>query len=98
MMRAGAERAQQRQQAHGQQEAREVVDREAQLVAVLAHLALPPVGEPRADAGVADQHVQLRGSSARTLRARSRTSSSDERSARKAGAGTPPRLSERATG
>ena len=56
--------AQQRQQAHGQQEARKVVDREAQLVAVLAHLPLPPVGEPRSDAGVVDQHVQLRGRTA----------------------------------
>ena len=37
-----------------------MVDREPQLVAVLAELPLAALGQPRADAGVVDQDVELR--------------------------------------
>ena len=52
---------QQGEEAHGQQEAGEVVDREPQLQPVPALLARGPVGTAGADAGVADQDVELVG-------------------------------------
>ncbi len=54
-------RAQQRQQVHGEQEPGQVVHGEAELVAVGAGPPLPAVRLARADAGVADQHVQPPG-------------------------------------
>ena len=57
-MRGWRRALEQRDQLAGQQVAGQVVDREAQLVAVLALLALATAGHSAADAGVVDQDVE----------------------------------------
>ena len=67
-------------QAEREQEAGEMVDREAQLVAVAALLAGRAVGSAGADAGVVDQDMEL-GRLGLDVRGGERTSSSEARSA-----------------
>ena len=54
----GGRAFEQRQQALGEDEARQVVDREAQLDPVFALLAVGRVGQAAADPGVVDQQVE----------------------------------------